>query len=557
MPEVTGKITGLALLGQAKPRILRRFAGVIVQMKLLRWTAQVSGLTFVSRVLGMVREIIVARVFGVSAATDAFYVAFKIPNLLRQMFAEGSFSTAFVPVLAEYKSTRSRAELQALIDHVCGALLAVLLIVVAIGVLAAPLVITVFAPGFLKDPERFALASAMLPITMPYILLIALVGFAGGILNAHQRFTIPALTPILLNIAMVSAAILAATHFDTSIMTLAYGVLAGGVIQLVVQIPALQRMGLLPRPRWGFGDPGVRKIMKLMVPTLFSSSVYQINLLIDTIIASFLIAGSISWLYQAERLLQFPQGVFGVALGTVILPFLSARFAESNQSAFSTSLLWGIRMVMFIAVPAALTLLLVPDLLIWTLFGYGKYTAVDVHMAGMALGALGIGLPAFLLIKVLAPGFFARQDTVSPVRAALAAMGTNIVLNAIFVMTLLHTQWAPAHVGLSLASALAGLLNASLLWRWLKRDGVLVIDAKFRRFAWQLVPAVIAIVLFYLGAKVLLPDMGTLGGGARVGLLALTLGGAGLVYVAALLAVGLRPRDILYRPALGVAANHD
>lgn len=516
-------------------------------MKLFRSTALVSALTFCSRILGLVREALVARWFGVSAATDAFYIAFRIPNMLRQLFAEGSFSMAFVPMLAEYKAKGDRAALKEFIDRMTGTLLAVLMVITGTGVLAAPVVVSIFAPGFLDDPERFELATEMLRLTMPYILLVSLTGLAGSILNSHQRFMVPALTPILLNVSLIGATVWLSSRLAEPVTALAWGVLVGGIVQLLAQIPSLLRLGLLPRPRWGFGDAGVRRTLKLMVPTLFSSSVYQVNLLVDGIIASFLITGAISWLYQAERLLQFPLGVFGVALSTVILPHLSGRHAEADGEAFARSLLWGVRTVLIIAVPAALTMLILPEMLVWTLYGYGKYGAHDVTMASLSLAALAFGLPSFLLIKVLAPGFYARQDPKTPVKAALTSMGSNMLLNAIIVGTLVGIGFHAPHMGLTLASALAGAINAGLLWHWLKRDGMLRVDAAYWQHLRRLLLAGLVLAGWFLWVKLGWADWPAWRGLHRVAAMLGILAVGGGLYLGTLWLLGLRPRDVLDR----------
>ncbi len=510
-------------------------------MRLLKSTAVVSGMTLLSRILGFVRDAVIAQRFGVSAATDAFFVAFRIPNLLRRLFAEGSFALAFVPVLAEYKARGDERALRDMIDHVAGTLGAILLVVSAVGVLAAPLVVSIFAPGFIARPEQFELTTDLLRLTFPYIFLIALTGMAGGILNSYGRFALPAISPVLLNLSLISFAVIGTAFFDPPIMALAVGVLVGGLLQLGMQLPALARLGLLPRPRWGWRFEGVRKILRLMIPTLFGSSVAQINMLIDTLIASFLIAGSVSWLYYAERLMDFPLGIFGVALATVILPSLSAHHTESRSMDFSAALDWGLRLGLFIAMPAALALMLLAEPLLWTLFGYRQFGAEDVRMAGWALLALGTGLPAFILIKILAPGFYARQDTRTPVKAGIIAMVANMLFNAIIVGVLVWNQAPAPHAGLALASALSGWLNFALLLRWLKASGAYQPLTGWGRFALQLTAAGLPLAAWLAWAPAALIDFPQLGGlqrfGAVIGLLAV----GGLIYLLGLLAVGVRP----------------
>lgn len=516
-------------------------------MKLLRSTAIVSSFTLLSRVLGFLRDMVFAQRFGASLATDAFYVAFRIPNFMRRLFAEGSFSLAFVPVLAEFRERGDRQALKEFIDRVCGTLAGILLVVVGIGLLAAPLLVSVFAPGFAQRPEQFALTSEMLRVTLPYILLISLAGFAGGILNSFSRFALPALSPVLLNLALIGAALYLAPHFAEPVKALAWGVFIGGSLQLALQVPGLMRLGLLPRPRWGWRDSGVRKVLKLMIPTLFGSSVAQINLLIDTLIASFLVTGSVTWLYYTDRLLEFPLGVFGVALGTVILPHLSRRFAASDVDGYARSVDWGLRLGLVISLPATVFLLLLAEPMFWTLFGYGQFGALDAQMAALSLTALAIGLPAFVAVKVLAPAFYARQDTATPVKAGIASMLANVLLNAIFVGVWLWLERPGAHAGLALASALSGYINAGLLWWWLRRMGIYRGEAGWRRFSLALLLAVLLAVAAVLVLLAYAPDWQQMTALWRLlWLFAALAAGAG-AYGLGLLLGGIRPRQLLDR----------
>ena len=432
-----------------------------------------GGATLLSRILGFLRDVVFARYFGASGDTDAFFLAFKIPNFMRRLFGEGSFSLAFVPVLSELAAAGDRRALKDFIDHVAGTLLATLLVLTAIGVLAAPAVLAVFAPGWaLEGRPEFALSAHMLRITFPYILFISLVALAGGILNTFDRFLVPALTPVLLNLSLIAAAIGLSQRLDTPVMALAWGVLAAGVLQLLFQGPALARLGLLPRPRWGWRHTGVRRVLRLMVPTLIGSSAAQVNLLIDSVIATFLVAGSVSWLYYSDRLLEFPLGVFGVALATVILPNLSRKHAQQSAEAFSDTLDWALRLATLITLPAAVGLAVLAEPIIATLFQYGRFSGDDVRLSAMSLVAYSAGLPAFIAIKVLAPGYYARQDTSTPVRISLLAMGANVVLNLVFVGSLLELGFEGPHAGLAAASAASGWLNAALLYRGLRRGGI-------------------------------------------------------------------------------------
>jgi len=442
-------------------------------MKLLKSTATVGAATIVSRILGFVRDVVLAKMFGASGETDAFFLAFRIPNFMRRLFAEGSFSLAFVPVLSEYKANGDRRALRDLIDNVTGTLAGVLLILTAVGILAAPLVLTVFAPGWAAEgrPE-FDLSAGMLRITFPYIMLISLTALAAGILNTFGRFLVPALTPILLNLSLIAAAVLLAGQLEVPVTALAWGVLAAGFAQLLIQVPALARLGLLPRPRWGWRHSGVRRIIKLMIPTLFGSSVAQVNLLVDSIIATFLVTGSVSWLYYSDRLLEFPLGVLGIALATVILPNLSQKHAKASTAEFSATLDWALRLAVIVTVPAAVGLVILAGPILVTLFQYDAFQVEDVRMSAYSLVAYSAGLPAFIAVKVLAPGYYARQDTGTPVKIAVTAMVTNMLLNLLFVGILLHQGFEGPHAGLALASSAAAYLNAMLLFRGLRKRGV-------------------------------------------------------------------------------------
>ena len=442
-------------------------------MQLLKSTAKVGTATIVSRILGFIRDMVFARYFGASGATDAFFLAFKIPNFMRRLFAEGSFSLAFVPVLSEVRAKGDRRELRDLIDHVAGTLAGILLMITAVGVLAAPAVLAIFAPGWLMDgrPE-FWLSAEMLRITFPYILLISLTALAGGILNTFDRFLVPALTPVLLNVSLIAAAVFLSGHMEVPIKALAWGVLFAGIAQLAIQVPALMRLGVMPRPKWGWRHSGVRKILRLMIPTLVGSSVAQINLMLDVVIATFLVSGSVSWLYYSDRLLEFPLGVFGVALSTVILPNLSRKFASQNPQAFSHTLDWSLRLALIITLPAALGLAVLAAPILTTLFQYGEFQVSDVEMSALSLSAYAAGLPAFIAVKVLAPGFYARQDTRTPVKIAITAMVSNMVLNFIFVGSLLAVEFKGPHTGLALASSVAAYINAGLLYRMLRKQEV-------------------------------------------------------------------------------------
>ncbi|GAB5452681.1 MAG: murein biosynthesis integral membrane protein MurJ [Halioglobus sp.] len=438
---------------------------------LLRSSALVGSMTMLSRVLGLLRDIAIAAAFGAGSASDAFFVAFKIPNFLRRLFAEGAFAQAFVPVLADYKNAGSLAAVQGLVDRVAGMLGGVLLLVTCVTVLAAPLVTALFAPGFVGQPEKFQLTSDMIRITFPYLMLISMTGFCGAILNSYGRFAVPAFTPIFLNFSLIFAALVAAPWFEQPVFALAWGVFFAGIVQLLFQLPSLYRLDLVPRPKLDRRDEGVKRILTLMVPALFGVSVSQINLLLDTVLASFLPTGSVSWLYYSDRLAELPLGVFGIAIATVILPSLSAHSAASRDEAFGTTLDWALRAVLLIGVPATAALILLAEPILITLFQNGALTAADVSMATLSLRAYALGLLAFMLVKILAPGFYARKDTKTPVKIGVIAMVANMIMNLLFVVPLMYL-WNVGHVGLALATSLAAYLNAGLLLRGLLRDGV-------------------------------------------------------------------------------------
>jgi len=427
-------------------------------------------MTMLSRVLGLTRDVVIANFIGANAAADAFFVAFKIPNFMRRLFAEGAFSQAFVPVLSEYKTVRSFEDVKALIDRVAGVLGGVLLLFTSITVLASPVVATIFAPGwYMNDPLKYDLASQMIRITFPYLFFISLTGFAGAVLNSYGRFAIPAFTPVLLNLALISAALIAGPWFDEPAFALAWGVLIAGIIQFTFQLPFLHAIKLTPAPTWDLTHPGVKQVLILMGPAIFGVSVSQINLLLDTVLASFLPTGSVSWLYYSDRLVELPLGVFAIAISTVILPSLSRSQASQSAEQFSSTLDWAIRMILLIGVPAAVALVILAEPILTTLFQYGKMTANDITMAAWSLRAYSLGLLAFMMIKVLAPGYFARQDTKTPVKIGIIAMVSNMVLNIAFVFPL-HIYFKMGHVGLALATAAAAFINAGLLYRGLRKD---------------------------------------------------------------------------------------
>lgn len=426
-------------------------------MNLLKSLAAVSSITMISRVLGFVRDTILARIFGAGVATDAFFIAFKLPNLLRRIFAEGAFSQAFVPILAEYKSQQGEEATRTFVAYVSGLLTLVLAVVTCIGILAAPWVVWATAPGFVDNAEKYQLTTDLLRVTFPYILLISLSSLVGAILNTWNRFSVPAFTPTLLNVAMIVFAVLLTPYFNPPIMALAWGVLAGGLAQLLYQLPALKRIGMLVLPRLNLKDAGVWRVLKQMLPAILGVSVSQISLIINTIFASFLVAGSVSWMYYADRLMELPSGVLGVALGTILLPTLAKTYANKDREEYSRILDWGLRLCFLLVLPCTLGLAILAEPLTVALFQYGKFSATDAAMTQQALIAYSVGLLAIIMVKVLAPGFYAQQNIRTPVKIAVFTLACTQLLNLVLIGPL-------AHAGLALAISLGACLNAGLLF---------------------------------------------------------------------------------------------
>jgi len=515
---------------------------------LFKSTIVVAAMTFLSRILGLTRDIIFATFFGADGGTDAFFVAFKIPNFMRRLFAEGAFSQSFVPVFSEYKETRSFADLKDLINHVAGALGGFLLILSIIGSLAAPLLVYLFAPGFadekLSNSGRFQLTADMLAITFPYIFFIAMTAFAGGILNSYNKFAVPAFTPVLLNLSLILAAVWGTDYFDQPIMALAWGVALAGFLQLLFQTPFLAKLKLLPKPQFKRAHEGVLKIQKLMLPAIIGSSVAQINLLLDTIIASFLIAGSVSWLYYSDRLVEFPLGVFGIALATVILPSLSRQHANKSNEQFTQTLDWALKLVTLIALPAALGLLLLASPLLATLFGYGEFSLHDTEMSSLSLMAYALGLPAFIYIKVLAPGFYARQDTKTPMKIGVKAMIANMFLNLLFVIPMVMMELEGPHTGLALATSCSAYMNAFMLYRGLKRQGIYTHQNGWGKLLFQALTANILMCAFLLYFTPSVDNWLLWPLFERAPYLLGFVSIAALIYMSSLLICGFRPRHL-------------
>jgi len=440
---------------------------------LLQKTSVVSAMTLISRVLGLVRDVVFARMFGASLVMDAFLVANRIPNMLRRFFAEGAFSQGFVPVMARYRERHTSKEAQEFVAATAGTLGLLLFVVTLLGVVAAPLLVVAVAPGFIGEDGRFELASLMLRFTFPYLFFVSLTALAGGVLNTHGRFAVPAFTPVILNVVLIAFAVWLSPRLTEPGMALAYAVFVAGLLQLAFQLPFLKSLGMLRWPRWRPAHEGVRRVGRLMLPAMFGSSVAQLNILIGGIIASMLGVGKISLLYYADRLMEFPLGLFGIALATVTLPYLSRQYASQSHAAFSATLDWSMRLVALIALPAALGLALLAEPLVATIFYGGAFAEQEVVLTALALQAFAFGLIGFSFVKILAPAYFARENTVTPVRIGLIALGVNFVLSVALAWYLTRIGYAATHAGLALAISVAALLNAFLLYRGLNREGVI------------------------------------------------------------------------------------
>ena len=441
--------------------------------RLLQSTSIVSGMTLLSRILGLVRDIVFARFFGASIVMDAFIVANRIPNMLRRFFAEGAFSQGFVPVMARYRERHNHDDARGFVDAVAGTLGLVLFVVTLLGVVGAPILVAIVAPGFIGDDGRFDLSTLMLRFTFPYLLFISLTAFAGGILNTYGKFAAPAFTPVILNVVLISFAIWLSPQLEEPGMALAYGVFVAGLVQLLFQLPFLARIRAIPRPRWQPGHEGVRRVGTLMLPAIFGSSVAQINVLLGGIIASLLGVGKISLLYYADRLMEFPLGIFGIALATVTLPYLSRQHASESTRDFAHTVDWSMKLVFLIATPAAVGLIVLAEPMVATIFYGGEFTAFDVEMTALSLQAFAIGLIGFSFVKILAPAYFAREDTRTPVKIGLIALAVNFALSVVLAYALTRAGYAGTHAGLALAISVAALLNAWLLYRGLRRDGII------------------------------------------------------------------------------------
>lgn len=516
-------------------------------MGLLRSAATVSSFTLLSRITGLVRDIFIASSFGAGPLTDAFWVAFRIPNLLRRLFAEGAFAQAFVPILGQTREQESAERVRELLDRVALLLTCALMLVTLIGILAAPWVVSIMASGMLNAERQteFEAAVWMTRAMFPYILCMSLVAFASGVLNTWRRFAVPAFTPVLLNIAMIMACVFAAPHFSTPIYALAVGVMAGGVAQLIVQWAALARLGVLPRYsfrlRQAAQDSTVQYIMRQMLPAILGVSVAQISLLINTNIATWLAAGSVTWLSFADRLMEFPTALLGVALGTVLLPSLSAAHAQNDHNRYNHLLDWGLRLVVLLGLPAAIGLAMLSEGMVATLFNYGAFTAYDVAQTQVAAMAYSVGLLGLLAIKILAPGFYAKQDIRTPVKIALVVLVLTQLFNLVFVPLF-------DHAGLALSIGLGASVNALLLLVLLRRRGTYKPAPGWRKFLFRALPALLALAAVLHGANQVVNwvDPG-FSASARAGSLLGTITAAGVAYFAVLFVFGFRPRDFTKR----------
>ena len=511
-------------------------------MNLLRALATISSLTLVSRILAFVRDVLIARIFGAGMATDAFFVAFRLPNLLRRLFAEGAFSQAFVPIFGEYKNRRGHDETKLLVDHVVSLLAVILFVVTLIGIIAAPLLVYITAPGFVKDTDKFALTVQLLRITSPYIFFISLVAVAAGILNTYNKFWVPAFAPILLNVCFIAAALWLAPYCDPPILALGWAVFLAGIVQLAFQLPFLKQIGMLPRWRWAIKDPGVWRVMKQMGPAVFGVSISQISLIINTIFASFLAAGSVSWLYYADRLMEFPSGLLGAALGTILLPSLSKHYADDSPQEYSRLLDWGLRLTLMFTLPAALALGMIAVPLLATFFQHGAFTAHDVLMTRNALVGYSVGLTGIILVKILAPGFYARQDIRTPVKIGIFTLLATQAMNLAFI------GWLQ-HAGLALSIGLAACMNSAILFYLLKKRGIYRPEPGWGAFFAKLCIALLLLAIMLalgIGSE---QDWLSAHGWPRILHLAALVAGGMAMYFAVLWLLGFRVKDFARRGA--------
>jgi putative peptidoglycan lipid II flippase len=508
-------------------------------MSLARALLNTSSLTLLSRITGLIRDILIAKTFGASGLRDAFEIAFQLPNMMRRLFAEGAFSQAFVPFLGRTQASEGDAAAKALINKIATAQLLALLAFTALGILLAPWIVLLFASGFAQTPGKVELTTQLLRIMFPYLLFISFVALAGGILNTWKRFAIPAFTPVLLNLSMIAGAIVLAPNFSQPIMGLAWGVFIGGVVQMALQIRPLVALGTLPSPDFALNDPAVKKVLAAMGPALLGVSVAQVSMFINTNYASYFGEGSVSWLKTADRLMEFPTALLGVALGTVLLPSLSRAAAKSNDAEMRSLLSWGIRIAVLLSLPAAVVMVILAEPIVATLFQRGAFTVRDVAQTQWAVVAYAVGVLGLVLVKIFAPAFYAQADIRTPVRISIIVLIATQIVNALLVFFVVPT--AQRHAALALGTSVGALLNAALLWRGLRARGLGTVGADVRGFvlrvlvAAALLGAVCWVGRMQFGPWTNVPEL------TRITKLATVLACAGGTYLLALFALGFRP----------------
>lgn len=511
-------------------------------MALWRSTITISAMTMLSRIMGLVRDVVLLSVFGSGKDFDTFVVAFRIPNFFRRLLAEGAFSQAFIPVLTEYKNTKVHAEVQILISRVFGGLLLITSLLTLLAMVAAPAILYVYAGGFTQDPAKFAQLTDLFRLTFPYLLFMSLTAFASSILNSYGSFTTPAFAPVLLNLTMILAALFLAPYFEPAIMSLGWAVLLAGILQLAIQLPELWRKKLLIPPKLDFKHEGVQRILKLMLPALFGVSVTQINLLLNTFWASHMQDGSVSWLYTAERMTELPLGLIGVAIGTVILPSLASRKADQDMEKFRGMMDWATKVILLAGIPASIALCMLSTPIIQTLFQHGEFTLRDTQMTSMALQCMSGGVISYMLIKVFAPGFYAQQDTKTPVRIGIVTVFANMFITIILLGIFHLIGWQEQHLALALASSGSALINASLLYVVLHRRKIYRFESHWKKIAIQFFVANTAMIAaLWFGLKWF---DGTASAMTRIiELIALCVLGIA-IYLVGLVATGFRPRHL-------------
>ena len=513
----------------------------MAKSRLFRSTMVVSSMTMLSRILGLVRDVVLLGVFGAGGLMDAFLVAFKIPNFLRRLFAEGAFSQAFVPVLSEYKEKYSLQQVQILVSRTSGALLLILSMLTVVVILMAPWVVTLFAPGFADQPDKFAITAELLRLTFPYLLFISMTAFASGILQSYGRFAAPAFAPVLLNLCMIGGALIFAPMFDVPIMALGYAVAIAGLLQFLLQLPQLWQQKLLVAPKIDFQHEGVRRILKLMLPAIYGVSVTQINLLLNTVFASLMIGGSVSWLYAAERMSELPLGLIGVAIGTVILPSLSKSEAQKDDVSFKKTIDWAARLIILVGVPASAALFILADVLMQALFLRGEFTLRDTQMSSLALRSMAGGILGFMLIKIFAPAFFARQDTRTPVKIGIISVFANMVFSVIFIGIFYFLE-IPLHGVLALATTGSAFVNAGLLYYFLHKRDIFRFGSHWKKLFTQFAIATSSMIgVLYVMLPYFPSDEAQW---RRIAALLIMCAVGALVYGLVLLATGFRPRQL-------------